>query len=40
MARTPPRFLSPGDMLESTIEGIGSMTTTFTATFTATFIES
>jgi 2-keto-4-pentenoate hydratase/2-oxohepta-3-ene-1,7-dioic acid hydratase in catechol pathway len=30
MARKPPRFLSPGDVLISTIEGIGSITTTFT----------
>ena len=30
MARTPPRFLAPGDVLVSTIEGIGSITTTFT----------
>jgi 2-keto-4-pentenoate hydratase/2-oxohepta-3-ene-1,7-dioic acid hydratase in catechol pathway len=28
MARTPPRFLQPGDVLVSTIEGIGSITTT------------
>ena len=28
MARKPPRFLSPGDVLVSTIEGIGSITTT------------
>ncbi len=33
-ARTPPRFLAPGDVLVSTIEGIGSITTTFTATST------
>jgi 2,4-didehydro-3-deoxy-L-rhamnonate hydrolase len=30
MARKPPRFLSPGDVLVSTIEGIGSITTTLT----------
>jgi 2-keto-4-pentenoate hydratase/2-oxohepta-3-ene-1,7-dioic acid hydratase in catechol pathway len=29
MGRTPPRYLSPGDMLESTIEGIGTMVTVF-----------
>ncbi len=29
-ARKPPRFLSPGDVLVSTIEGIGSITTTLT----------
>lgn len=28
MARTPPRFLQPGEVLVSTIEGIGSITTT------------
>lgn len=28
MARKPPRFLAPGDVLVSTIEGIGSITTT------------
>jgi 2-keto-4-pentenoate hydratase/2-oxohepta-3-ene-1,7-dioic acid hydratase in catechol pathway len=30
MGRTPPRYLSPGDVLESTIEGIGRIVTTFT----------
>jgi 2,4-diketo-3-deoxy-L-fuconate hydrolase len=25
MARQPPRFLQPGDLLESWIEGIGTM---------------
>ena len=30
MARKPPRFLAPGDVLVSTIEGIGSITTTLT----------
>jgi 2,4-diketo-3-deoxy-L-fuconate hydrolase len=30
MARKPPRFLAPGDVLISTIEGIGSITTTLT----------
>lgn len=29
-ARKPPRFLAPGDVLVSTIEGIGSITTTMT----------
>jgi 2-keto-4-pentenoate hydratase/2-oxohepta-3-ene-1,7-dioic acid hydratase in catechol pathway len=29
MGRTPPRYLAPGDVLESTIEGIGSITTAF-----------
>jgi 2-keto-4-pentenoate hydratase/2-oxohepta-3-ene-1,7-dioic acid hydratase in catechol pathway len=29
--RTPPRFLAPGDVLESTIEALGSMRHTFTA---------
>lgn len=29
MARSPQRFLAPGDILESTIEGVGTMTTTF-----------
>jgi 2,4-didehydro-3-deoxy-L-rhamnonate hydrolase len=29
--RKPPRFLSPGDVLESTIEGIGTIVTTFVA---------
>ena len=28
-ARTPPRFLHPGDVLTSTIEGIGDLVTTF-----------
>lgn len=28
-ARTPPRFLAPGDVLTSTIEGIGTMEHTF-----------
>ncbi len=27
MARTPPRFLAPGDVIVSTIEGIGTLTT-------------
>ncbi len=27
MARTPPRFLAPGDVITSTIEGIGTLTT-------------
>jgi Fumarylacetoacetate (FAA) hydrolase family len=31
MSRTPPRYLSPGDRLESWIEGIGSMSHTFVA---------
>lgn len=31
MARNPKRWLRPGETLVSTIEGIGSMTTTFTA---------
>jgi 2,4-didehydro-3-deoxy-L-rhamnonate hydrolase len=30
MARKPPRFLASGDVLVSTIEGIGSITTTMT----------
>jgi 2,4-diketo-3-deoxy-L-fuconate hydrolase len=30
VARKPPRFLAPGDVLVSTIEGIGSITTTLT----------
>jgi 2-keto-4-pentenoate hydratase/2-oxohepta-3-ene-1,7-dioic acid hydratase in catechol pathway len=34
MARKPPQFLAAGDVLVSTIEGIGSITTTFTSTFT------
>jgi 2-keto-4-pentenoate hydratase/2-oxohepta-3-ene-1,7-dioic acid hydratase in catechol pathway len=34
-ARTPPRFLSPGDVLVSTIEGIGSITTTLTGAYDA-----
>lgn len=29
MSRTPPRYLSPGDRLESWIEGVGSMSHTF-----------
>jgi 2-keto-4-pentenoate hydratase/2-oxohepta-3-ene-1,7-dioic acid hydratase in catechol pathway len=29
MGRTPPRYLAPGDVLESTIEGIGTTVTTF-----------
>ena len=29
--RTPPRFLAPGDELVSTIEGVGTLHTTFTA---------
>ena len=33
MARTPPRFLAPGDVLVSTIEGVGSITTTMTGAF-------
>jgi 2-keto-4-pentenoate hydratase/2-oxohepta-3-ene-1,7-dioic acid hydratase in catechol pathway len=35
-ARKPPEFLAAGDVLVSTIEGIGSITTTFTATQTTT----
>ena len=31
MARTPPRYLQPGDELVSTIEGIGSMRTSLAA---------
>lgn len=31
MARKPPRFLAPGDVIVSTIEGIGSMTTRLVA---------
>lgn len=31
LGRTPPRFLSPGDVLVSGIEGIGQITTRFTA---------
>jgi 2-keto-4-pentenoate hydratase/2-oxohepta-3-ene-1,7-dioic acid hydratase in catechol pathway len=31
MARKPPRFLAPGDVIVSTIEGIGSMTTKLAA---------
>jgi 2,4-didehydro-3-deoxy-L-rhamnonate hydrolase len=31
MSRTPPRYLSPSDRLESWIEGIGSMSHTFVA---------
>jgi 2-keto-4-pentenoate hydratase/2-oxohepta-3-ene-1,7-dioic acid hydratase in catechol pathway len=31
MARTPPRWLAPGDVLTSYIEGIGEMRHTFTA---------
>jgi 2,4-diketo-3-deoxy-L-fuconate hydrolase len=31
MSRTPPRYLSPGDRLESWVEGIGSMSHTFVA---------
>ncbi len=30
-SRTPPRFLAPGDELVSTIEGVGTLHTTFTA---------
>jgi 2-keto-4-pentenoate hydratase/2-oxohepta-3-ene-1,7-dioic acid hydratase in catechol pathway len=30
--RTPPRFLEPGDVLRSWVEGIGSITQSFTAT--------
>ena len=29
MGRTPPRYLQPGDVLESTIAGIGTVLTTF-----------
>lgn len=29
MGRTPPRYLRPGDVLESTIEGLGTMVTSF-----------
>jgi 2-keto-4-pentenoate hydratase/2-oxohepta-3-ene-1,7-dioic acid hydratase in catechol pathway len=29
MARKPPRFLAAGNVLETSIEGIGTMTTTF-----------
>jgi 2,4-diketo-3-deoxy-L-fuconate hydrolase len=29
MGRTPPRYLAPGDVVESTIEGIGTIVTTF-----------
>ena len=29
MGRTPPRYLQPGDVLESTIAGIGTILTTF-----------
>jgi 2-keto-4-pentenoate hydratase/2-oxohepta-3-ene-1,7-dioic acid hydratase in catechol pathway len=29
MGRTPPRFLRPGDVLTSTIQGIGSLRQTF-----------
>lgn len=32
MMRTPPRFLRPGDVLRSTIEGIGTLTTHLIAT--------
>lgn len=31
MARKPPQFLAPGDVIVSTIEGIGEMTTTLAA---------
>jgi 2-keto-4-pentenoate hydratase/2-oxohepta-3-ene-1,7-dioic acid hydratase in catechol pathway len=31
MARTPPRFLAPGDVLESTVAGVGSMRQRFVA---------
>ena len=31
MARTPPRWLAPGDILTSYIEGIGEMRHTFAA---------
>jgi len=31
LGRTPPRFLAPGDVLVSGIEGIGQITTRFTA---------
>ena len=31
MARTPPRYLADGDVVVSTIEGIGTMRTTFVA---------
>jgi 2-keto-4-pentenoate hydratase/2-oxohepta-3-ene-1,7-dioic acid hydratase in catechol pathway len=30
MGRNPPRYLAPGDVVESTIEGIGTIVTTFT----------
>ena len=30
MGRVPPRYLAPGDVVESTIEGIGTIVTTFT----------
>jgi 2-keto-4-pentenoate hydratase/2-oxohepta-3-ene-1,7-dioic acid hydratase in catechol pathway len=29
MGRTPPRYLAPGDVVESTIEGVGTIVTTF-----------
>jgi 2,4-didehydro-3-deoxy-L-rhamnonate hydrolase len=29
MTRTPPRYLAPGDQLESLIEGVGAMSHTF-----------
>jgi 2-keto-4-pentenoate hydratase/2-oxohepta-3-ene-1,7-dioic acid hydratase in catechol pathway len=29
MGRTPPRYLAPGDVLEPTIEGIGTIVTAF-----------
>ena len=32
MSRTPPQFLAPGDVLESSIEGIGTIRTTFAVT--------
>ena len=30
--RTPPKLLEPGDVLRSWVEGIGSITQSFTAT--------
>lgn len=35
MTRTPPRYLSPGDRLESFVGGVGAMTQTFAAAPTA-----
>ncbi len=31
MTRTPPRYLAPGDRLESFVQGVGTMSHTFTA---------